>query len=59
VNFGAVVGNQAQQTGSIKVGSEELLLKERKNLRLVVGDVTSTISCSIVVLKVHIKVAHV
>lgn len=59
VNLGAGGGTQAQQTASIMIGYEELLLKEKSDLCLVVGDVTSTMACSIVAQKMHIKVAHV
>lgn len=59
VNLGAGGGTQAQQTASIMVGYEELLMKESTDLCLVVGDVTSTMACSIVAQKTHVKVAHV
>ena len=59
VNLGAGGGTQAQQTASIMVGYEELLMKESTDLCLVVGDVTSTMACSIVAQKMHVKVAHV
>jgi len=59
VNLGAGGGTQAQQTASIMVGYEELLIKEGTDLCLVVGDVTSTMACSIVAQKMHVKVAHV
>lgn len=59
VNLGAGGGTQAQQTASIMIGYEELLMKERTDLCLVVGDVTSTMACSIVAQKMHVKVAHV
>jgi UDP-N-acetylglucosamine 2-epimerase (non-hydrolysing) len=41
------------------IAYEELLLKEKSDLCLVVGDVTSTMACAIVAQKMHIKVAHV
>jgi UDP-N-acetylglucosamine 2-epimerase (non-hydrolysing) len=59
VNFGAGGGTQAQQTASIMVCYEELLMKDKTDLCLVVGDVTSTMACSIVAQKLHVKVAHV
>ena len=59
VNLGAGGGTQAQQTASIMVGYEELLMKETTDLCLVVGDVTSTMACAIVAQKLHVKVAHV
>ena len=59
VNLGAGGGTQAEQTASIMVGYEKLLLAEKSDLCLVVGDVTSTMACSIVAQKLHVPVAHV
>lgn len=59
VNLGAGGGTQAEQTAKIMVGYEALLLKDPCDLTLVVGDVTSTMACSIAAKKLHIKVAHV
>jgi UDP-N-acetylglucosamine 2-epimerase (non-hydrolysing) len=59
VNLGAGGGTQAEQTAAIMIGYEKLLLSERSDLCLVVGDVTSTMACAIVAQKLHIPVAHV
>ena len=59
VNLGAGGGTQAEQTGKIMIGYEALLLRELTDLCLVVGDVTSTMACSIAAKKMNIKVAHV
>jgi UDP-N-acetylglucosamine 2-epimerase (non-hydrolysing) len=58
-NLGAGGGSQAEQTAAIMVGYEKLLMKERPDLCLVVGDVTSTLACAITAQKMHVKVAHV
>jgi UDP-N-acetylglucosamine 2-epimerase (non-hydrolysing) len=52
-------GSHAQQTAKIMVGFEELCTAERPNAVLVVGDVNSTLACSIVAKKLNIPVAHV
>jgi UDP-N-acetylglucosamine 2-epimerase (non-hydrolysing) len=52
-------GSHAQQTAKIMVGFEELCVKERPDAVLVVGDVNSTLACSIVAKKLNIPVAHV
>lgn len=52
-------GSHAQQTAKIMVGFEELCLAERPDAVLVVGDVNSTLACSIVARKLCIPVAHV
>ncbi|HAQ65254.1 MAG TPA: UDP-N-acetylglucosamine 2-epimerase (non-hydrolyzing) [Bacteroidales bacterium] len=59
VNMGAGGGTQAEQTAAIMVGYERLLMEERSDLCLVVGDVTSTMACAISAQKLHVKVAHV
>jgi UDP-N-acetylglucosamine 2-epimerase (non-hydrolysing) len=59
VNLGAGSGTQAEQTARIMIGYEKLLMESPSDLCLVVGDVTSTMACSIVAKKQHIKVAHV
>ena len=59
-NLEAGSGSQAEQTGKIMVGYEKLLLEKPCDLCIVVGDVTSTMACSIAAKKVNnIKVAHV
>ncbi len=59
INLGAGGGTQAEQTATIMIGYEKLLMEERTDLCLVVGDVTSTMACAISAQKLHIKVAHV
>jgi UDP-N-acetylglucosamine 2-epimerase (non-hydrolysing) len=52
-------GSHAEQTGKIMVGFERLCSEERPDAVLVVGDVNSTLACSIVAKKLGIPVAHV
>jgi UDP-N-acetylglucosamine 2-epimerase (non-hydrolysing) len=52
-------GSHAEQTGKIMVGFEELCRTSRPDAVLVVGDVNSTLACSIVAKKLNIPVAHV
>ena len=52
-------GSHAQQTAKIMVAFEELCMAERPSAVLVVGDVNSTLACSIVAKKLVIPVAHV
>jgi len=59
VNLDVGSGTQAEQTGKIMVRYEKLLLENRCDLCLVVGDVTSTMACSITAQKLCIPVAHV
>ena len=59
VFMGAGGGSHAEQTAKIMLGFEQLCQAERPDAVLVVGDVNSTIACSIVAKKMHIPVAHV
>ena len=52
-------GTHAQQTAKIMTGFEEICEKDRPDLVIVVGDVNSTLACSIVAKKLCIEVAHV
>lgn len=52
-------GSQAEQTGKIMVAYETLLQEQPSNLCIVVGDVTSTMACTIVAKKMGITVAHI
>lgn len=52
-------GSQAEQTANIMVRFEKDLMENPTDVVLVVGDVTSTMACSIVAQKLHTKVAHV
>ncbi|MBQ2439414.1 MAG: UDP-N-acetyl glucosamine 2-epimerase, partial [Paludibacteraceae bacterium] len=52
-------GTQAEQTANIMVAFEKHLLAHPTDLVLVVGDVTSTMACSIVAKKLNTKVCHV
>ena len=58
-HLGAGGGSHAQQTAKIMTGFEEICEKDRPDLVIVVGDVNSTLACSIVAKKLCIDVAHV
>ena len=58
-NLDVKSGTQAEQTAAIMIGFEEELRQNPCDLVMVVGDVTSTMACTIVAKKAHIKVAHV
>ena len=58
-NLNVRSGSHATQTAKIMVLFEELCFKIKPDLLIVVGDVNSTMACSIVAKKLHIKVAHI
>lgn len=57
--LGVSGGSHAVQTANVMLKFEEVLLQEHPDLVLVVGDVNSTMACSITAAKLNIKVAHV
>ena len=60
INLEAGGGTQAEQTAAIMVRYEKVLMSNKPDLVLVVGDVTSTMACSITAKKMNnMKVAHV
>lgn len=59
INLGCGGGSQAEQTGAIMIAFEKYLASNPTDIVLVVGDVTSTMACSIVSKKMCIPVAHV
>jgi UDP-N-acetylglucosamine 2-epimerase (non-hydrolysing) len=52
-------GSQAEQTAAIMIAFEKELLANPADLVVVVGDVTSTMACSIVSKKLNTRVAHI
>ena len=57
--LGVGSGSQAEQTAKIMVAFEKLLQKEDVDLVVVVGDVNSTVACSLVAVKEGVQVAHI
>lgn len=52
-------GSQAVQTGNIMIKFEEELVKNPADVVLVVGDINSTMACSIVAKKLNVQLVHV
>jgi UDP-N-acetylglucosamine 2-epimerase (non-hydrolysing) len=59
INLEVGSGTQAEQTAGIMIAYEKVLLKDKSDVCLVVGDVTSTMACSIAARKLGVPVAHV
>jgi len=57
--LGVGSGSHAVQTAKIMVEFEKVLIEENPDMVLVVGDVNSTIACSLTAVKMGIKTAHV
>lgn len=58
-NLNVGSGSHAVQTANIMLEFEKILIAQKPNLVVVVGDVNSTIACSLVAKKMNIPVAHV
>ena len=59
VYLGVGSGSHAAQTAAVMQSFEPILLKERPDWVVVVGDVNSTLACALVCAKLCVRVAHV
>lgn len=59
IYLGVGSGSHAVQTAAVMTAFEPVVLQEKPDLVLVVGDVNSTLACALVATKLHIPVAHV
>jgi UDP-N-acetylglucosamine 2-epimerase (non-hydrolysing) len=59
IYLGVGGGSHAEQTGKVMIEFEKEVIQLKPDLVLVVGDVNSTLACSIVAKKLHIPVVHV
>lgn len=59
VHLGVGSASHAQQTARVMMEFEPVVLREKPDWVLVVGDVNSTLACSLVCSKLGVRVAHV
>jgi UDP-N-acetylglucosamine 2-epimerase (non-hydrolysing) len=59
INLGVGSGSHATQTAGIMTGFEAVCERERPDWVVVVGDVNSTMACTLVCAKMGIRVAHI
>ena len=59
IYLGVGSGSQAEQTARIMLAFEPVILDQHPDLVLVVGDVNSTLACTLVAAKIEIRTAHV
>jgi len=57
-HLGVGSGSHAEQTGGVMIAYEKECLKNRPDWVIVVGDVNSTVACTLAAAKLGIKVAH-
>ena len=57
-HLGVGSGSHAEQTGKVMIAYEKLLVEQRPDLVVVVGDVNSTVACTLAAVKLGVKTAH-
>jgi UDP-N-acetylglucosamine 2-epimerase (non-hydrolysing) len=58
IHLGVGSGSQAEQTGQVMIAYERVLMEDRPDLVVVVGDVNSTVACTLAAVKLGVPVAH-
>lgn len=58
IHLGVGSGTHAEQTGRVMIAYEKVLMEQRPDLVVVVGDVNSTIAATLAAVKLGIKTAH-
>ena len=58
IHLGVGSGSQAEQTGQVMIAYERVLMEGRPDLVVVVGDVNSTLACTLSAVKLGVPVAH-
>lgn len=59
INLEVGSGSHAEQVGYTMIAFEKVLLTEKPDWVVVVGDVNATLACSVTAKKLHIKVCHI
>ena len=59
IYLGVGSGSHAEQTARVMIAFEEIVISNKPDVIIVVGDVNSTVACSLVGAKLHVPVAHV
>lgn len=58
IHLGVGSGSHAEQTGNVMIAYEKILIKEKPDLVVVVGDVNSTVAATLAAVKLGIRTAH-
>lgn len=59
INLGIGSGSHAEQVGYTMIAIEKVLIREKPDWVIVLGDVNATLACSVTAKKLHIKVCHI
>ena len=58
-NLGVGSGSHAEQTAKMMIGIEKILIKEKPDMTVVIGDGNTTLAGAITSRKLHIPIAHI
>ena len=58
IHLGVGSGTHAEQTGKVMIAYEKVIMKQKPDLVVVVGDVNSTIAATMAAVKLGVKTAH-
>ena len=58
IHLGIGSGSHAEQTGRVMIAYEKVLVEDKPDLVIVVGDVNSTLAATLAAVKLGVKVAH-
>jgi UDP-N-acetylglucosamine 2-epimerase (non-hydrolysing) len=58
IHLGVGSGSHAEQTGQVMIAFEKVLIEDKPDLVVVVGDVNSTAACALAAVKLLVPVAH-
>ena len=58
IHLGVGSGTHAEQTGQVMIAYEKVLVEERPDLVIVVGDVNSTVACALATTKISFSSSH-
>ena len=59
INLEIGSGSHAEQVGYTMIAFEKVLMEEKPDWVVVLGDVNATLSCSVAAKKLHVKVCHI
>ncbi|MFW6326975.1 MAG: non-hydrolyzing UDP-N-acetylglucosamine 2-epimerase [Bacteroidota bacterium] len=59
INLGIGSGSHAEQVGNTMISFEKIVMQEKPDWVVVVGDVNATLACSVTAKKLNVKVCHI
>ena len=59
IHLGIGSGTHAEQTGQVLIAFEKVLMEQKPDVVVVVGDVNSTLAASLAAVKLHLPIAHI